>query len=450
VPGRLLVPLLFGSPLNPLNSSMIAVALDRLQGDFRITLPTVVWLVNGFYLAAAVAQPLMGRIADRFGPRRVYLAGLVVVTLTGLVAPLVPNFGALIAIRVILALGTSTAYPSALALLRNASGGRPPARALGVLSIAANVSAAVGPVIGGVLVALAGWQAIFVINVPIALVGLVLSVLWLPRDPAREGGTGPAELARLIDPVGVALFSITVAVLLWFLFTVRPHPTWPLLAIPPVSLALLLLWEWRRRAPFFDVRMLVSRPRLLGVYGQFILVNFVFYGVFFGFPLWFEQSRGFSVLASGLLLLPVSAMGVLVTPIAARMIERWGTRVPLVVGSSFMVAGSALVLVMDHSTPVAVIAAIGLVEGVPTALNSLGLQTALYVNAPPTEIGTAGGLLQTSRYLGAISVTTLLGLIFGARASDAGLHLVGLIMLGISLILVPLSAAFSDPRRATE
>jgi uncharacterized membrane protein YkgB len=115
-----------------------------------------------------------------------------------------------------------------------------------------------------------------------------------------------------------------------------------------------------------------------------------------------------------------------------------------------MVAGSALVLVMDHSTPVAVIAAIGLVEGVPTALNSLGLQTALYVNAPPTEIGTAGGLLQTSRYLGAISVTTLLGLIFGARASDAGLHLVGLIMLGISLILVPLSAAFSDPRRATE
>ncbi len=450
VPGRLLVALLFGSPLNPLNSSMIAVALDRLQGDFRITLPTVVWLVNGFYLAAAVAQPLMGRIADRFGPRRVFLSGLVAVTLTGLAAPLVPNFGALAAIRVVLALGTSTAYPSALAMLRNASGGRPPARALGVLSIAANVSAGLGPVIGGVLVALAGWQAIFLINVPIAIVGLVLSALWLPRDPVREGGTGPAEIARLVDPVGVALFSVSIAVLLWFLFTVSASPSWALLAVPLVSAILLVVWEWYRKAPFFDVRMLVRRPRLLGVYGQFILVNVVFYGIFFGFPLWFEQSRGFSVLASGLLLLPVSGMGVLVTPIAARMIERWGTRLPLVLGSSFMVAGSALVLVMDHSTPVAVIAAIGLVEGVPTALNSLGLQTALYVNAPPTEIGTAGGLLQTSRYLGAISMTTLLGLIFGARASDAGLHVMGLIMLGISVILVPLSVAFSDRRRAPE
>lgn len=423
---------------------MIAVALNRLQGDFGVRLLTVTWLVNGFYLAAAVAQPLMGRIADRFGPRRTFLAGLGLVTLTGLAAPLVPSFGVLIVIRVIQALGTSTAYPAALAMIRTASGGRPPARALGVLSIAANTSAGLGPVIGGVLVGLAGWQAIFLVNVPIAIVGLVLSALWLPRDTAPRGGAGLAAIAGLIDPLGVALFSVTVAVLLWFLVTATPHPTWILLAVPPVSAVLLVFYEWRRRAPFFDVRLLVRRPRLLGVYGQFILINVVFYGIFFGLPLWFEQSRGFTVFAAGLLLLPVAGMGVVVTPVAARMIERWGTRLPLVVGSLFMVAGSALVLLLNHSTPAALIVGIGLVAGVPTALNQLALQTLLYATAPATETGTAGGLFQTARYLGAIPMTTILGLVFGARATDAGLHLVAFIMLGISVVLVVLSWAGSD------
>jgi predicted MFS family arabinose efflux permease len=253
-------------------------------------------------------------------------------------------------------------------------------------------------------------------------------------------------IARLIDPVGVALFTVTVAVLLWFLVTAIPHPTWVLLTIPPVAAVLLVAYELRHSSPFFDVRLLMRRPRLLGVYGQFILVNVVFYGIFFGFPLWFEQARGFTVFAAGLLLLPVAGMGVLVTPLAAWMIERWGTRPALVLGSLFMVAGSAMVLLMNHASPVTVIIAVGLVAGVPTALNSLGLQTALYATAPASETGTAGGLFQTSRYLGAIPMTTILGLIFGSRATDADLHVVALLMLGVSVVVVVLSALTSDRR----
>ncbi|MGH7911091.1 MAG: MFS transporter [Candidatus Dormibacteraceae bacterium] len=450
VPRLLLVAVLFGTPLNPLNSSMIAVALDRLQIDFRTDLLTVTWLVNGFYLAAAVAQPLMGRVADRFGPRRTFIAGLCLVALTGIAAPFVPNLGSLIVIRVLQALGTSTAYPAALAMMRATSGGRPPARALGVLSIASNATAGLGPVFGGVFVTLAGWQALFLINIPIAAVGIVLSALWLPPDPVRPRRGGALEALWLMDPVGVVLFTIAVAALLGFLVTSTAGPIWPLLALPPIAAVLLGLYEWRRRSPFLDVRLLARRPRLLGVYGQFLLVNFVFYGVFYGFPLWFEQARGLSVFAAGLLLLPVAGMGVVVTPVAARMIERWGTRVPLVVGAAFMVAGSALVLLLTLGSSIPAIVGIGLVEGVPTALNSLGLQTALYANAPASQMGTAGGLLQTSRYLGAILMTTILGLLFGARASVAGLHEIALLMLAVSVLVLVLSVLSSDRPRGAD
>ena len=461
-PWRVLVAVMFGTPLNPLNSSMIAVALDRLHQDFGVDLLTVSWLVNGFYLAAAVGQPLMGRVADRLGPRRTFCAGLVLVTLTGIVAPFAPSFGWLVVVRVVQAMGTSTAYPAALAMIRATAGGRSPARALGVLSIAANTSAALGPVIGGILVAFAGWQAIFVVNIPIAALGLVVSMRWLPRDEAQPrilGGRAPGGevahgraggwrgIASLADPIGILLFSAAVTALLWFLVTAGTSAVWPLLCVPPVAAAAFVWHEWRRPAPFVDVRLLAHNRRLLGFYGQFIAVNFAFYGIFFGLPLWFEQARGFSADQAGFLLLPVAVTAIFVAPLAARMIDRCGTRVVLLIGSGFLVAGCLLLPLLNATSSVLVIAGIGLVEGVPNACNNLGLQAAVYALAPPEQTGVAGGLLQTARYLGAIVMTTTIGLIYGAAATDRGLHELAVIMLIVAVGLVVVSALAGDVSR---
>src|ERR1700694_5081455 len=115
-PGRRLVgAVLAGSLLNPLNSSMLAVALVLLQAHFRVSLATASWLLSSFSLAAAVAQPLMGRFADLFGARRVFCSGLLLVGVSGALAPLAPGFGWLIAVRMVQALGTSAAYPAGLA-----------------------------------------------------------------------------------------------------------------------------------------------------------------------------------------------------------------------------------------------------------------------------------------------------------------------------------------------
>src|SRR5204863_457837 len=242
VPRRVAAAIALGTLLNPLNSSMIAVALVSLQHAFGVGLTTSSWLVSAFYLAACVGQPLMGRIADRFGPRRVYCAGLVVVLVAGLAALVAPGFGWLVGCRVAQALGTSAAFPAGLAMIRRMAGGRPPAATLAALSVTNATSAALGPVLGGVLVAAAGWRGIFAVNIPLAAVGLVLALWWLPAPPAAAPASGAGVLAEL-DLPGVALFSATVVGLLAFLLSLGTGPQWWLLAVFPLSGGLLALRE---------------------------------------------------------------------------------------------------------------------------------------------------------------------------------------------------------------
>lgn len=160
LPWRLVGAVMAGTLLNPLNTSMIAVAVLTLGAAFRVSTITAAWLISGFYLAGAIGMPLMGRLADQFGPRRVFSLGLLLVDLTSALAPLAPAFGWLLAIRIVQAFGTASAYPAGLAIIRARDRrGRAPAAALGAVSIAGSVSAALGPVLGGGLVALAGWPA---------------------------------------------------------------------------------------------------------------------------------------------------------------------------------------------------------------------------------------------------------------------------------------------------
>src|SRR3989454_4725097 len=149
-PGRRLVSaVLAGTLLNPLNSSMIAVVLVLIQSDFRVSMATASWLLSGFAMAAAVAQPLMGRLADLFGPRRIFCIGLLLVGVASVLAPRAPAFGWLIACRMLQACGTSAAYPAGLAIIRAGDPqGQAPAGTLGAINITSSVSVALGPVLG--------------------------------------------------------------------------------------------------------------------------------------------------------------------------------------------------------------------------------------------------------------------------------------------------------------
>jgi MFS family permease len=437
---RLITAVELGVLLNPLNSSMIAVALVPLQSEFGVGVSVASWLISGFYLAAAVGTPLMGRLADQFGPRRIFLGGLALVGVTGVLAPLAPSFGWLVAARVLQALGSSAAFPAGLAMIRAvARRPRPPARALAWLAIGSSTSASLGPTVGGLLIGLAGWRAIFFVNVAVVLIALAAGLRWLPSDPPAEGG--PEGGLSRIDLVGLGLFAAAVTGLLGFLLSLSSRPLWPLLPVFPIAAALLGWWELRAREPFIDVGMLVRNRALIAVFAQFAAVNLVFYAVFFALPMWLEQVRGLGPAGAGLALLPLTGLAVLVTPLAANLVTRIGAAPVVTIGAVALTAGSLALLVLQDQTPVAVILAAGLVLGVPNAFNNMGLQAALYQAAPADAIGAASGQYQTFRYVGAILSSSLLGVVFERGIASSGLHLIAIVLAAISALLVVASLA---------
>ncbi|GAA0899735.1 MULTISPECIES: MFS transporter [Streptomyces violaceusniger group] len=441
---RLMAPLLIGSVLNPVNSTMIATGLVAIGHDFGVGAARTAWLVASLYLASAVAQPAMGRLADLLGPRRVFLSGLLVVCAAGLVGALAPAFGWLIASRVLLGVGTSAAYPAAMALLRAqsfATGRETPRPVLGRLSLAALGSAAVGPVLGGLLTATAGWRAIFAVNVPLALLGITLALLWLPRTrmTSEEGGaegSGARTAGAAFDPLGIALFTATLTTLMIFLMNLA-RPNWALLPVVLVLAGALTWWQLRRPRPFIDLRMIGRNRSLALTYLRHGTAYLVIYMVMYGYAQWLEEGHGYSASRAGLIMLPMSGAAAVCSLLGART---KGIYAPLVLAAVLLAAGSGVLLLADESTPLVALLLAAVLFGLPQGLSSTGNQAAVYTQAPPTSVGAAAGLQRTSQYLGAITAAGLIGLFYGQRATASGLHGIAMVAGALSLAVLMLTA----------
>jgi len=437
VPPRMLAAILFGTVLNPINSSMIAVALVRVGDDFDVGIVSLSWLVSSFYLVTAVGQSVLGRLADQLGPRRVQCAGFALIVVAGVLGPLAPSFGWLIAARLLLAAGTAAGFPAGLALLRNAAGGHaPPARTLAAITIAGSSSAALGPAIGGGLVALAGWQAIFLVNVALGAVALPLALRWLPRDRQHAGGLDLARVRRIVDLPGIAAFTVMLGSVLALLLSFVREPLWWLMPVALLAAGVLAWNDRRRTQPFLDVEMLVGNRALLGVCVQYLFVNLVAFGIYFTLPLWLEAARGYGSGVAGVLVIPLAGVAVVATPFAARLVARSGERPALVAGAAAMVAGTLLLLTFSDGTPLWAYLPVALVLGLPIGFNNLGLQSALYRVTEPARTGAAAGVFQTCRFVGAVLSTCLLGIVFADGVDDAGLHTMALLLAGVSALVL--------------
>ncbi|WP_058042470.1 MFS transporter [Streptomyces roseifaciens] len=412
---RLMTPLLLGAVLNPLNSTMIATGLVAIGRDFGTGPSGTAWLLSSLYLTSAVGQPVMGRLADSLGPRRVFLAGLAVVCAGGLLGTFAPAFAWLIAARVLLGLGTSAAYPAAMAMLRAESlrTGRPaPRPVMGRLSLAALGSAALGPTLGGLLTATTGWRGIFAVNVPLALLALAVALPWLPHDRRRPAaaGTAPASTA----PDGTGPDGGDTGPVRPRQGPVRPQQPsgGPSATTPP-------------------------RGALLRTYLRHGLTYLAIYCALYGYAQWLEEARGCTSVQAGLVMLPMSLAAAACSLLGART---KGLRAPLTTAAALLAAGSGILVTATGGTPLAALLIASALFGIPQGLASTGNQAAVYAQAPPDRVGSAAGLQRTAQYTSAMAATGLLALCFGQQASDAGLHRLAAVTGALSLLLIALTA----------
>ncbi|WP_134124265.1 MFS transporter [Kribbella kalugense] len=420
--------MLVGSVLNPINSSMLAVALIPIGAAFGVPPSQTAWLVTGLYLATAVGQPVMGRLVDLFGPRPLYLIATSLVGIAGLLGALAPNLGVLIASRVLLGFGTSAAYPAAMSLIRSEAdrtGMDTPAAILSSLSIANQVIAVIGPTLGGLLIGLGGWHLIFTINVPLSIICVVLGSLWLPRRARSRGAGG-------LDYAGIALFTATLVSSMLFLMQPRVS-RWYLLVLALVLGVAFVVAQLRVLAPFIDLRVLGGNRPLILTYSRQVLAFVGTYSFLYGFTQWLEEGRGLGASSAGLLLLPLSLAAVLVTAFTGRSAQIRGK---LVAGSIVLVLAATAQLFVGASTPIWILALVGVIAGVPQGLNNLANQTALYKQADPTRIGSSAGLLRTCVYVGALISAAANAHFFQYGATTAGLHDLAIFLLVVSGLLV--------------
>jgi MFS family permease len=439
-PWKFITPLLLGSALNPVNSSVIATALVPIAAALHVPVGRTAVLVSGLYLATSIAQPTAGKLAEEFGPRRVFLVGIVTVLVGGLLGGFAQNLTELVVARVLIGVGTSAGYPSAMLLVRRRSDqaglDAPPGSVLGALVIAGIVTAAIGLPIGGVLVQAWGWRATFFVNVPITLITLAMAFAWIPRDPRAGTRRTAREVAARIDVAGIVGFGGTLAALLVFLLSL-PHPEWAALVIAVVAGAALFVWELRAGRPFFDVRLLAAKPALTRTYLRFAVTMLCIYTVFYGLTQWMEAGRGLSSIAVGLILLPMSVLsGLIARPVSRRNL----LRAPLILGAVCCLAGSAGTR-LTGDTPVAWIVVVTLVFGVTSGAGASANQTALYTQVSAADIGTASGLLRSFGYMGSIASSAIIAIVFRTQVSDHGLHVIAIIMIAVSALALLLTLA---------
>ena len=429
---KFVAPLALGAILNPINSTMLTTALVPMADGLGVSIAAMGWLIAGLYMTSAVAQPTMGRLVDLFGPRRIFIMALLFVALAGLLGQWATSLPALVAIRVLLGIGTSGAYPAAMRLFRvqaDRVGSDPPRVAMGVLSLSAISTAAVGPLIGGLLTGAFGWRSVFTVNLPLALLTIVLILLWVPKDPPQQGKF--SQLIQEVDLLGIGLFTGFLLGLMTFLMNLS-HFIWPALVVAVAFGTALVLHSLRRAKPFINVRLLARNRPLTITYLRMFAVTVVTYTFFYGFAQWLESAVGLSSAQAGLVTIPLSAVAAISSVTGVRT---KGLRAPFIISIGAGVLGSLALLLIGSTTSIWIIAGAVVFFGIPQGMFSTATQAAIYIQAPATEIGAAAGLQRTAGYIGAIVAASLLALMYGQRATDLGLHQLAIVLGAITVVM---------------
>lgn len=423
--GRLLTALIVGGITAILDTTVVAIGLHTLIDELHTTVATIQWVSSGYLLALALAIPFVSWAQARFGGKRLWLFALGAFVAGSVLCACAWNAGSLIAFRVLQGIGGGIMFPlmQTLAMQNVAQEAR--TRTIATLTVPVALGPIIGPVLGGLVLHWLSWRWMFLINVPVGIVGLVMAAMFIEDDrPGRE------TRGRPLDALGAVLIAPGLAALLYGLSQVHAAGGLgrPDVLIPGIGGALFLALFVARAvrmagAALVDVRLLEVRSVRASA-EALTFVGAALYAASFLLPLWFQTLRGYGVLDTALLLVPQGVGSLVARFVVGLLVDRFGSRRVAVMGLLITAAATVPFALADIGTSLWSLGAALLVRGLGLGLVLIPVVTAAYVDIGKDRMPDASAITRIVQQLGGAFGTAVAAVVL-ERASVAAGPVVG-------------------------
>ncbi|MET7815338.1 DHA2 family efflux MFS transporter permease subunit [Streptomyces sp. NPDC005395] len=404
-----------GAFMAQLDGALVNIGLATVAEDLNASLTSTQWLVSGYLLALVAGLPLCGWAARRFGAGRLWIGALTAFTLASVLCAVAGDIRSLIALRVLQGIAGGLLLPVGQTLIAQAAGRDLMGRVMSTAGAALVLAPALGPVVGGLLIAHLSWPWLFLINVPVGVAGVCLGLRVLPRGEPQPVSAFDTQGFLL---VGLGLPALTYGVSVSGGSQVLGEPRfWAPVAAGVLLLAVFAGRARRATAPLLNLGLFGGRV-FRAAAGASFLAGAIQFGALVVWALYFQDARGYGVIASGLAMAPF-ALGAAVLPYAGRLTDRFGGG-PVTLAGALLTAVAVLPMALlpdDAATAVVELCLFGL--GVANALSVVPPSTAAYISVPPPQVPDAVTLVNIFLRLGGAVGAALLVAVLGP-GGDAG------------------------------
>ena len=374
-----------------LDSTVVALALSSIRADLGAGAEALQWVMNGYLLTIAVLVVTAGRLGDMFGRKRVFLAGMVLFAAGSILSGAAQGPMMLIGGRVLQGIGAAPMLSLSLAIVCNAFPAAEQPRALGIWAAVSAIALAIGPLVGGALIAL-DWRLIFWVNLPIIAIGLAIMIAAAPESTDPGAGTR-------IDLPGLLALSVGLTAVVLAMVQARAWSAGLIAALAVGGVVVLALFGWierRVRNPIVEFALFRNGPYFGASAAAFAVVG-SYWAVMFFQPQYLQDARGHSALLSGLLILPVTAPMVFISPFSGRLIGRFGARGLMSAGMAFGIAGLIVLTQVGAGSSYTMVLAGYLLFGIAIGFVYAPMSTAAMAAMPGEKVGIASGVLAMDR-----------------------------------------------------
>ncbi|MFD0682906.1 MFS transporter [Actinomadura fibrosa] len=414
-PWLTLVAVALGVMMVGLDATVVSIANPAIAKDLGADLSGLQWVTNAYLLSLAVTLIPAGKIADRFGRKRTFLAGVIGFAAASVLIGLSGGLGMVIFWRVVQGFAGALLQPASLAILRNTF---PPDKlnaAIGIWGSTVGISIAGGPIVAGLLVENVNWESVFFLNAPLGVVALLVG-LWVIRESRDEEARGSFDIP------GVALLTGALFALVWGLIKAGEHgfgDAVPLVsfAAAAVLLAAFVANETRAESPLLPLGLFRS-VSLSAATGLIVLGFFGMFGTIFFITLYLQQVHGMSPVDAGVRMLPMTGIFIVASPIAGALTNRFGPRLPLALGMGFTAAAMFGLARIGVDAPYVQLWPWFVLVGLAFGMVIVAGTEAIVGNAPAHLAGVAGGLQQTASQIGGVLGTSVLGVLMSTKVGD--------------------------------